>query len=51
MVTSYQYGRSLVSVTEEDEANAKYEGGPKSMSLFGFVERSEIQARKSRFFI
>ena len=38
-------------MTEEDEANAKYEGGPKSMSLFGFVERSEIQARKSRFFI
>ena len=37
-------------MTEEDEANAKYEGGPKSMSLFGFVERSEIQARNSRVF-
>ena len=44
MVTSYQYGRSLVSITEQDEAAAKFEGGPKSMCLFGFVDRAEIQA-------
>lgn len=43
VVTSYQYGRSLVSITEQDEAGAKFEGGPKSMCLFGFVDRAEIQ--------
>ncbi len=43
-MTSYQYGRSLVSITDEDEAAAKFEGGPKAMCLFGFVPRDEIQA-------
>ncbi len=46
-MTSYQYGRSLVSITDEDEAAAKFEGGPKAMCLFGFVPRDEIQATEA----
>jgi hypothetical protein len=47
-MTSYQYGRSLVSITDEDEAAAKFEGGPKAMCLFGFVPRDEIQASEAQ---
>jgi hypothetical protein len=48
VMTSYQYGRSLVSITDEDEAAAKFEGGPKAMCLFGFVPRDEIQASEAQ---
>jgi len=43
LVMSYKYGTELVSISPADEAAAKFEGGPKSMSLFGFIARSEIR--------
>eukprot|EP00092_Neocalanus_flemingeri_P029149 GFUD01031637.1.p1 GENE.GFUD01031637.1~~GFUD01031637.1.p1 ORF type:complete len:539 (-),score=144.69 GFUD01031637.1:43-1659(-) len=43
LVMSYRYGPELVTISAADEAAAKFEGGPKSMSLFGFIARSEIK--------
>jgi len=43
LVTSYRYGTELVTISAVDEAAAKFEGGPKSMSLFGFIARGEIK--------
>jgi len=44
LIMSYRFGTELVSISAADEAAAKFEGGPKSMSLFGFIARSEIKA-------
>ena len=43
VVMGYRYGNEIVSLTEQDEAAAKFEGGPKSMSLFGFLSRDQIR--------
>jgi len=42
LVMAYRYGTELVTISDADEAAAKFEGGPKSMTLFGFIARSEI---------
>jgi len=44
LVMSYKYGTELVTISPADEAAAKFEGGPKAMSLFGFITRSEIRS-------
>jgi len=44
LVMSYKYGTELVTISSADEAAAKFEGGPKSMTLFGFLSRGDIKA-------
>jgi len=41
--SSFRYGNEMVKMDEADEATMKLATGPKSMSLFGFINRSEIQ--------
>jgi len=43
VVMGYRYGQEIVSISEGDEQNAKFDGGPKSMTLFGFLSRSEVR--------
>ena len=43
VVMGYRYGQEIVSLTEQDEAMAKFDGGPKSMSLFGFLSRDQVR--------
>eukprot|EP00090_Calanus_glacialis_P024754 TRINITY_DN38449_c0_g1_i1.p1 TRINITY_DN38449_c0_g1~~TRINITY_DN38449_c0_g1_i1.p1 ORF type:complete len:720 (-),score=286.57 TRINITY_DN38449_c0_g1_i1:59-2218(-) len=43
LVMSYRFGTELVTISAADEAAAKFEGGPKSMSLFGFIARVDIK--------
>ena len=43
VVMGYRYGNEIVSLTEQDEAAVKFEGGPKSMSLFGFLSRDQVR--------
>ena len=43
MVLGYRYGREIVTISEEDEASVKFDGGPKSMTLFGFLPLSELK--------
>ena len=43
LVMSYKYGTELVTISAADESAAKFEGGPKSMTLFGFLSRGEIK--------
>jgi len=43
LVMSYKYGTELVTISDADEAAAKFEGGPKSMALFGFIPRGGIR--------
>jgi len=43
LVMSYKYGTELVTISAADEAAAKFEGGPKSMTLFGFIARGDIR--------
>ena len=42
VVLGYKYGQEKVIVTEHDEQMAKFDGGPKSMTLFGFLARSQV---------
>jgi len=43
LVSSYKYGPDMVIVSPADEEAAKFEGGPKSLKLFGFLNRGEIR--------
>ena len=43
IVMGYRYGREIVTISEEDEASVKFDGGPKSMTLFGFLPLSELK--------
>ena len=43
IVMGYRYGREIVTISEEDEALVKFDGGPKSMTLFGFLPLSELK--------
>lgn len=43
LVESYKYGSDVVPVTEDDKANHKYDGGPKSLAVFGCVKQDDIQ--------
>ena len=39
----YKYGGEIITISEEDEQVAKFEGGPKSMSLFGFLPKGQLK--------
>ena len=43
VVMGYRYGEQVVSITEEEEKEAKFDGGPKSLTLFGFLAQSELK--------
>ena len=43
IVMGYRYGREIVTISEEDEAGVKFDGGPKSLTLFGFLPLSELK--------
>jgi len=43
LVMGYKYGTEVVTISAADEAAAKFEGGPKSMTLFGFLSRGDIK--------
>ena len=43
IVMGYRYGREIVAISEEDEAAVKFDGGPKSLTLFGFLPLSELK--------
>ena len=43
VVMGYRYGEQVVSITEEEEKEAKFDGGPKSLILFGFLTQSELK--------
>ena len=43
VVMGYRYGEQVVSITEEEEKKAKFDGGPKSLTLFGFLAQSELK--------
>jgi len=43
IVMGYRYGAEIVTISEEDEQMTKFEGGPKSLSLFGFLPCSEVK--------
>ena len=43
LIMSYKYGSDLVTVSDEDLANFTYQSGPKSMTVLGFMPRSEIR--------
>ena len=43
LIMSYKYGSDLVTVSDEDVANFTYQSGPKSMTVLGFMPRSEIR--------
>ena len=39
----YRYGAEVVTISEEDESAAKFDGGPKSLALFGFLAASQVK--------
>ena len=41
-VMGYRFGQERIVLTEEEENTANYDAGPKSLKLFGFVPRSEL---------
>jgi len=43
-VVGYSYGTDVVTISAQDEEACKFEGGPKSMMVYGFVGREEIQS-------
>jgi len=43
LVYSHRYGPEMVTLSDADIEEAKYEGGPKSMTLFGFIKKEEIK--------
>ena len=43
IIMGYRYGQDIVAISEQDEQSVKFDGGPKSMTLFGFLSRSEVR--------
>ena len=41
-VMGYRFGQERIVLTEEEENTAQYDAGQKSLKLFGFVPRSEL---------
>ncbi len=42
VIESYKYGSELITVTDEDKAEYKYDAGPKRMSVLGFVSQESL---------
>ena len=42
VVLGFKYGQELVAISEQDEAAANVDCGPKAMSLFGFLPRDQV---------
>ena len=43
VIMGYRFGQEIVSISEDDEEAAKFDGGPKSMKLFGFLSRDQLR--------
>ena len=43
VVLGYRYGSEVVTISEEDESAAKFEGGPKCLTLFGFLPSAQLK--------
>ena len=42
LIDAFKYGTKICPMSEVEKSAAKYEGGPKSLLLIGFVKRAEV---------
>ena len=42
LIDAFKYGTKVCPISELEQSAAKYEGGPKSLILIGFVKRAEV---------